>query len=235
MSDNGAPFPGLRSAYLRAIARAWRENEYKELLIEKSKSKREKRGVLPMLEKDFGFTFPFDVKFAIVADRGKTPKWKPGPTGGWFGFADEFKLYLPEKPDPDNFGRVLARYCAEFPSLLGKSTHEFRVAPPDFAAFGVITSRVLALTWDQPKWGGKLFRSRDARGLVQGALDTVVPWNFALKFVLQQGTSSDSDRYWKKFPRSEITVNLPESPGPDVEAIALVSYNDTGSQYPFTC
>src|SRR4051812_25619514 len=108
-SDNAAPFPRLRTAYLRAIARAWRDKDYMHLLF--SESARNPRGVLPMFERDYNFQFPFDVKFAI--DGVHRPYWKPTGTTGWFGFMDDFVLHLPARPaHPADQASVLARYCA---------------------------------------------------------------------------------------------------------------------------
>ncbi|MCU0682734.1 MAG: BMA_0021/BMA_0022 family TOMM bacteriocin [Polyangiaceae bacterium] len=234
-ASHEAPFPQLRSAYLRAIARAWRDETYFRKLLETSRT--DDRGALPMLERDFNFTFPFDVKFAI--NDVLRPVWRPIGSGGWFGFADRFDIALPARPrDPADGAAVLARYCAEFPSLLGKATKAdpYSTAPPDFAEFGVITSRLIALTWYEPAFAAALFAAPDGRALVQDALDFVVSWNFTIKFTPAPGESSDTDGYWCAFPRSAITVHLPENPGRvEVEPVALAAYNDTGGQYPFTC
>jgi ribosomally synthesized peptide (two-chain TOMM family) len=234
-ASHEAPFPQLRSAYLRAVARAWRDETYFRKLLETSRT--DARGALPMLERDFNFTFPFDVKFAI--NDTLRPVWRPIGSGGWFGFADRFDIALPAQPrDPADGAAVLARYCAEFPSLLGKATEAdpYSAAPPDFAEFGVMTSRLIALTWVEPAFAATLFAAPDGRALVQDALDFVVTWNFTIKFTPAPGDSSDTDDYWRTFPRSAITVHLPENPGRvEVEPVALAAYNDTGGQYPFTC
>lgn len=234
-ANHEAPFPQLRTAYLRAIARAWRDDAYFRRLLEASKV--ESRGALPMLERDFHFRFPFDVRFAI--DDQHRPRYRPVASGGWFGFADRFDVFLPAPPtDPADAAAVLARYCAEFPSLLGKATDAdpFVAAPPDFAEFGVITSRLVALVWSDASVASAIYEADDGRAIVQDALDCVIPWNFTIKFAQAPGNSADTDEYWRTFPRSGITVHLPERP-PELglEPIALAAYNDTGGQYPFTC
>jgi ribosomally synthesized peptide (two-chain TOMM family) len=246
MSDNAAPFPRLRTAYLRAIARAWRDPAYMELLFKESVGN--PRGVLPLFEKTYNFTFPFDVKFAV--DGENRPYWKPTGTTGWFGCMDDFYLSLPAKPvDPKDQAAVLARYCAEFPSLLGAATNGTSEAPPDFAAFGVITSRLLALAWSDPEFHEQLYAPGDRKELVQQAMNYIVQWNFRLMFKEHKVPGSDTTEYWSAFPRSEILVHLPEIPvypasrpiimvltiPDDVQAIALAAYNATGSPYPFTC
>ncbi len=245
MATNVAPFPQLRAAYLRAIARAWRDPNYQERLVEASRT--EALGALPILEQDFEFQFPFKVKFAIDDKQGSRPTWTPVGTRGWFGYADMFEVFLPEKPERvDQHAAVLARYCAEFPSLLGASKRRSYgqakaevypevEAPADFAEFGVITSRIIALAWSDERFASTLFDSVDARQLVQDSMDYIIPWNFRLKFSRVPGPSSNEDAYWQSFPDSTITVYLPQTPELDVEAIALAAYNDTGAQYPFTC
>lgn len=239
---NAAPFPRLRTGYLRAIARAWHDPDFEKRLIEESK--RGERGALDFLEQTYNFHFPFNIKFCISLM--KRPRWRPEGTPGWIGFADEFEVFLPPLPeDPKIRAAVLARYCQEFPSLLGAPLQDGIQAPPDFGAFGVVTSKLLALAWHNGDFRKALYAAHDARSLVQGTMDVLVDWNFLLKFKEAPGPSSDDDDYWRDFPRSKIIVHLPERPEqrqpmPDetfdtVEPIALASYNGSGSQYPFTC
>lgn len=240
------PFPGLRTAYLRAIARAWRDPEYVDKLLRASKE--EKTGALGLLEKDFNFKFPFDVKFGI--DDKHPPRWDPLHTKGWIGYADDFLIHLPKKPaSPDQRASALARYYQEYPTLLGRARGTMRAAEPpdDFGEFGGITMRALALVWSSDKFAKALYQASDARAVIQDYFDYIVPWNFRLRFKEYAGGSDDhwlneerGNEYWAKFPISEITVHLPrrpDAPGPDVdiEPVALAAYNDTGPQYPFTC
>ncbi len=237
--ENAAPFPRLRTAYMRAIARAWHDPAYEALLVQESETN--PRGALPMLEQDYGFTFPFNVKFAISLNN--RPIYQPIGTTGWYGFLDEFRIPLPAKPtDPAHQAASLALYCQQFPSLLGAATDDVSEAPPDFAAFGVITSRLVALAWNDSFFHEQLFNRPDARELVQEAMNYIVQWNFHLKFWEYEVPSSPTvDFFAGSFPRSTIIVHLPQRPaalppqGMGVEAIALAAYNDTGSQYPFTC
>jgi len=240
------PFSGLRSAYLRAIARAWRDPEYAGKLFRASKQ--EKNGALALLEKDFNLQFPFDVKFAI--DDRHPPRWDPLQTRGWIGYADDFLIHLPKAPgSPEYRASALARYYQEFPTFLGRPKETMRAAeaPDEFGEFGGITLRALALAWNDEKFAQLLYRAEDARALIQDYFDYIVPWNFKLRFQEHAGSDEHwlneerSDEYWAKFPISEITVHLPskpDSPGPEdvrMEPIALAAYNDTGPQYPFTC
>lgn len=241
-THNEAPFPRLRAAYLRAIAEAWRDPHFVDVLVRESESN--PRGVLAFLEKRYNFSFPFDVAFKI-SDK-KRPQYRPIDTNGWWGFGDEFVLYLPKRPkDLVEGASVLGRYCAEFPSLLGAGSGAGVEAPADFANFGVVTARLLALTWHNESFSESLFGTNDARQLIQDTMNWIVPWNFLIKFFQAPGDTNDSDEYWNAFPRSVITVHLPHKPihqmdnrgNPDytMEPLALAAYNGTGAQYPFTC
>lgn len=241
--SNHAPFPHLRAAYLRAIAECWQNPAFLAELTARSEDS--PRGVLPFLEQRYNFRFPFDVSFKISDKR--RPIYRPVGTTGWFGFGDEFQVYLPGPPqDLKREGAaVLARYCAEFPSLLGAGIGSGVEAPTDFANFGIVTCRVLAMTWHDPTFSAALFQAADARQLIQDSMNWIVPWNFFIKFQQVEGSSSDSNQYWQNFPRSIITVHMPQPPNAEsircgevegsVEPVALAAYNGTGAQYPFTC
>ncbi|MEZ4295280.1 MAG: BMA_0021/BMA_0022 family TOMM bacteriocin [Polyangiaceae bacterium] len=234
MPDNSAPFPRLRSAYLRSVAKVWRDPAYLEFLKEQSTGP---RGCLPYLEETYNFKFAFDVKL-ILSDK-KRPIWAPDYTTGWYGFGDEYTLFLPAPAkEPEYAAELSAQYYQQFPSLLGAATNEYSVAPPDFAEFGVVTQRILALAWHSKEFHTALYAAEDARGLVQDSMNYIVPWNFSLKFIECPAPFffAKSDEYWRMFPRSEITLHVPEKPlDLQVEAAALGGYNATGSPYPFTC
>jgi ribosomally synthesized peptide (two-chain TOMM family) len=227
-----APFPKLRSAYLRAIARAWRDEKYLQELVDASNRP---RGALDVLECDFKFNFPFNVKFCISGTH--RPQWQMGGSWGWTGFADEFNLTLPGHPArAEDRAAVLARYCAEFPTLLGATTSDAEAAPPaNFAEFGVLTSRIIARTWTDDDFAKALYSKDDSRSFIQDSMTCVIPWHFNLRLSLAPGESSVSEDYWTSFPRSVITVHLPMQPALDVEPVALAAYNAGGAMYPFTC
>lgn len=260
-SSSEAPFPQLRAAYLRAIARSWQDPAYEKKLVDAVDLP---RGALDLLEQDFGFHFPFAVRFDI--DVQKRPRWEPTTTRGWVGYEDEFTIHLPQSPAKvADRAAILARYLQEFPTLLGNPTRnsgagagdaggpsEVNAAsglscagaevPSSFAEFGVITGRVLALAWTDEAFAERLFDASDARVLIQDVLDYMVPWNFQLRFRLVEEPARDDDAYWKNFPRNRILVHLPKLPHTPcdvddvaLQPIALAAYNDTGDQYPFTC
>ena len=279
--ERTAPFPQLRAAYMRAIARAWRDPHYEDCLRELGPE-----GGLEHLETEYHIKFPWDINFHMnLEDENLRPAYDPIFCRDWFGDADEFIITLPGKPDDmEHAADHLARYLQEFPTMLGrpktsepsessessessKPSHGSAEAPDDFAEFGVMTGRIISLVWGQP-FLEKLFFDEDnpdARGLVQGALDYVVKWNFRLKFkrnekplprypVGSDDTKAYND-YWKDFPRTTVMVYVPANPfakredgkgakylehieAGDRDAIipaALAAYNDTSDQYPFSC
>jgi ribosomally synthesized peptide (two-chain TOMM family) len=239
-----APFPQMRSAYLRSITKAWRDPVYQKVLAGAGNSPLCPRGALDLLEKEYRFTFPFNVKLVISDDPELRPRFEPAFTTGWLGVADDFKVYLP--PPPSGSGEegdpasVLARYCAEFPSLLGQATVEGLEAPEDFGNVGLYTARLVALIWHDEALRKAVYAAGDARALVQDTMDFIFPWNFQLRFaegaVSGYAGSTTLDAYWEKFPRSEITLHLPMPPTDlDLKPVALASYNATGGQYPFSC
>jgi ribosomally synthesized peptide (two-chain TOMM family) len=249
-ASDAAPFPQLRSAYLRAIARSWRDPAYINRLL-LAKKTLPQRGALALLEEDYKFKFPFHVRMLI--DVKKRPVFRPNDVCGWYGYADEFKLALPARPARKEMeASVLARYYQEFPTLLGKGDINLLVPeaargkidmsvglplPDSFGAFGLVIGQVIALVWRDKRFARQLLdpELEDARPLVEDATDSLVPWNFNLRFELAGGKSTDQDDYWASFPRTTVTLNLPEKPDLDVEAVALAAYNATGGQYPFSC
>ncbi|AUX45215.1 uncharacterized protein SOCE26_066960 [Sorangium cellulosum] len=247
-TGSAAPFPRLRTAYLRAIARAWRDPSFLEQLVRKSKD--DPYGVLPFLEKEYRFRFPFNVKFAISDD--PRPQWRPNEMLGWLADGDEIDITLPGPPalrkvrvhddSLTTLADAIALYCQWFPSMLGPPRDGVSQPPDDFAEFGVLTARLLAMMWGDEKFKEQLLGERDARRLVQAAMGVIVHWNFNLKF-----SYLDWDEFWNDIDyqgqpegtipaRVKITVNIPQNPPDDaVWPVALAAYNDTGPQYPFTC
>ena len=239
-----APFPQMRAAYLRSIAKAWRDPAYQKALAGASHNPLFPRGALDLLEREFKFKFPFNIKLSISDQEALRPRFEPTYSTGWIGFADDFKVYLPPAPsgkgEEGDPASVLARYSQEFPSLLGQAQEEGIEAPDDFGNVGLITARLIALIWQDEVTRKAVYAVDDARALVQDTMDFIFPWNFRLKFVeakvkgFQKSTTADP--YWEAFPRSEITLHLPMPPDdPDSKAVAIASYNATGGQYPFTC
>lgn len=235
------PFPGLRSAYLRAIARAWRDDEFQKRLVD---SQTEKYGALDLLKEEFGAHFPWRVKLVIATDEPR-PVWMPAGTRGWIGTQDSFTLYIPvEDQAPRHPADVLARYYQERPTPLGRAEGDVSSegVPSDFAEFGAMTMRAVALAWEDAEFRERLLertasgKPRAVNQTFQDYLDYQIPWNFSIHFTAQTYPKNDDE--WHAFPPNEIKLILPQRPQSDsavIEAVALAAYNGTGPQYPFTC
>lgn len=235
------PFPELRSAYLRAIARAWRDDKFRQRLID---TKSEKYGALALLKQEFGLDFGFRIKL-VIAGGDPGPTWMPTGTRGWIGVEDSFLIHIPvEDKPPAQPADVLARYYQERPSPLGRpeSHGGHESVPSAFAEFGAMTLRALALAWEDADFRRKLLatdshhKPKQVNATFQDYLDYQIPWNFAVHFKAQPYPKTDGD--WEEFPPNEVKLILPQRPKPNdavVEAVALAAYNGTGPQYPFTC
>jgi ribosomally synthesized peptide (two-chain TOMM family) len=235
------PFPELRSGYLRAIARAWRDEKFRQALFD---SKSEKYGALGILKQEFGTNFPYKIKL-VIAQGSPGPTYMPQGTRGWIGVEDGFTIYIPcEDKPPAHAADVLARYYQERPTPLGRPDGDIgtEAIPSAFAQFGGMTMRAVALTWEDAEFRRKLIdhgapgKRRTANEVFEDYLDYQIPWNFGMCFKAQPYPQSDKD--WEDFPINEIELILPQRPKQHdgvVEAVALAAYNGTGPQYPFTC
>ncbi len=229
-----APFSDLRTSYLQAIARAWSDRTFYELL--QKASVHFPRGVLDVLESEYGVKFPFDrLKLTIKVDSGLT--WNTQYPYDWFGArTDRMLVTLPPKPTDRSEGAWLAAYCAEYPSPLGRCSTSGLDAPDDFVWFGTVIGRLIALTWKREDVEQALTTQYqdDARGYVQNILGIMIPWNFKVQFKVEKDWHPGSHTPYM----TEIRLNFPQKPPADEcgeEAFALATYNGSGGQYPFTC
>lgn len=271
-ASSSSPFPRLRTGYMRAIAKAWRDPSFQKVLLnppapEDLDSKPPyDYGALSLLEELYGFSFPFNVKFVVStqpvdADDPSSgqPQFRQYGVPGWFAHGDEIEIALPDRPviphptldTPKLFADALALYCEGFPSMLGIPRDGVSEPPDDFAEFGVVTARLLAMAWNDGAFKSKLVNAQDARGLVQASIGILVHWNFKITFKFYpwedfwEGILDNTTEGLKqpqflppgmRPPRVKITVHLPLQPtDAAIWPVALAMYNDTGPQYPFTC
>lgn len=251
MSDRTAPFPTLRTAYLRAIAAIWRNDEQLIALLKGEQRQLPDGGevvhgptdCIPILRYYFGLDFLWDIKFRMSMAEDPDfprPEWDFRFGNDFMGPPDRFTIFIPQRPrDTKYLADHLAAYGQAFPTLLGNQSAD---APPDFAEFGVITSRFIPLAWnnDQTRIGQNSYVSgatpddephasfSDARVYIQGVLDYLVKWNFRLQFqfanepvppypphpenAADPATQEYKDYWNHRFPRSIITVNVPLVP-----------------------
>jgi len=243
----------FRVAYLRAIAKAWREPSFAQDLLDTSKV----TGCL----KDLGFdtsTWPcLNVEFV-----GKGGIWNPSTTGGWFspGNAGEaLTLRLPLEPsialppDPQQWTEALAGFYQRYPTLFGtaldKPGSEGQAYPTElgdwqpFLEFGALIVRAIAIAWKDDAFARAL--STDAASALESWLGYRFPWNIPLKIEItgsktkwQPAKDAASNGFWENLPTNTLTLAIPNKPDDSdakVFPIALAAYNNTGPAYPFTC
>ena len=189
-------------------------------------------GGLQLLEGMYNFKFPFDIEFCMCINP-YGPSWNPNAPSQWLGLQDKFTVWLPDKPESiQDHAEILAHYLQEFPSMLGSASVS---APPDFAAFGVITGRLIALAWTNSVFFDSLVNpeSADTVAVIQISMDYIFPWNSRMEFKRRPQMDSSN---WRSFPRTRVTLYIPRAPQEaEVHPVALAAYNGTGDQYPFSC
>jgi len=110
--------------------------------------------------------------------------------------------------------------------------------------WGVIWPRAIALAWEDPDFHAAL--KADPRGAIREKfgyelmpdLDLTVedaPPEAAFDpdlATLHDGKAGDP---WSKMPNLKLTLAIPPKPAPELQAVAITSYQDTGRTYPFSC
>ena len=243
------PLMNLRLAYLRAVAKAWMEEDFKNKLLKAD-------DILPILvdEKEFGFESPWTlVELKLVDDKDRRTEWHPRETAGWIGSDDKFVINFPDKPRKGQGVRALAAYYQLFPTLFGPEKDkkiggalplDLGVSPEPFLKFGGVTLRAIALAWKDEDFKKEL--ANDATHALSRYLGYRSPWNFGLQFI-----KNEFDKYFKwdertgswvaqkkeDIPKNRIELHFPVKPDVNEEylPIALTSYNNTGPEYPFSC
>lgn len=250
-----SPLMRLRLAYLRVIAKSWRDKEFKKSIVN--------TGDIFETLKEYGFDSPWEyLEFHLVDDEPKT-MWKPMETAGWIGSNDRFVLYIPAKPDETNCPeQALASYYQMFPTLFGPTrfgpsgqeialkqslNYDLGVGPEPFLEFGAVTLRAIALAWENPEFRQDLATKngsarKEAKTALSRWLGYTCPWNFDINFVEHPDFTwqpeSGNTGAWNlnKIPKNIIELHYPEKPEEEqFYAIALTSYNATGPAYPFSC
>lgn len=249
------PLLGFRLAYLRAIALSWRDPAFqKELLALPD--------IQPILAKNFGLQscWPgLNISLSLNPDKSRQTQWIPELTGGWIGRDDAFVITLPQAPKSDA-AQALAAYYQQFPVFMGPAIDCLAVDPAAGAlptglgipgggqgsllAFGGVVLRAIALAWKSDQFLHELTRAQtDATPVLSQWLGYNNPFNFELHFVRNPAFTWDlpSQGWNLREPggapiKNGIVLNYPVAPADEsMRPIALTSYNNTGSAYPFTC
>lgn len=248
------PLLGFRLAYLRAIALSWRDKEFQRRLLALP-------DIQPLLAKDFGLRscWPsLNIRLNLNPDKAWQTQWVPDMTGGWIGRDDAFVITLPEAPKSDA-AQALAAYYQQFPVFMGPAADCLADpgasalptglgipggGPGSLLAFGGVVLRAIALAWKSDQFLHELTRDGlDATPVLSQWLGYDNPFNFELHFVRNPAFTWDAaSQAWNlREPggaqiKNGIVLNYPVAPADEaMRPIALTSYNNTGSAYPFTC
>lgn len=254
------PLLEFRLAYLRAVARSWQDDAYRRELLDQEDIQPllHRDFGLPTL-------WPLlDISLHLDSDPAMQTEWKPMLTAGWIGLDDVFVIVLPQEPS-SHAPEALAAYYQLFPNFMGASAGfdkpDKPAGPPQGAlptglgipgggpdsllAFGGVVLRAIALAWRSPEFLADLTRApgTDKAAVLSQWLGYNNPFNFQIHFEANSQLTWDAARgEWNlKNPngstiKNAIRLNYPLAPVEEgMRAIALTSYNNTGSAYPFTC
>ena len=234
----------FRTAYLRAIARAWDDGAFREELLKSD-------DVFRLLRRDRLFDSPWpQLELRVVKS---DDCWEPVETAGWVGgIYDQFVVRLPSAPREDRFwAEALAAYYQQFPTFLGPENSFPTDAgsplpeglgvggPENFLEFGGVILRALALGWKRPDFWRCLTHHESGLPALREYLGFNNPWNFNILFEVCEDCKckwDETESKWTHLPKNTIRMSFPNPPDCiSLRAIALTSYNNTGPQYPFSC
>jgi len=246
----------FRSAYLKAVAKSWSDDDYKNSFITQSNILKWEgfNNFLPDQK-----PLPWTAKIKLIIPEkfegfNLETRWMPGPTAGWFGINDTFIINLPPAPEePKDYSNALAAYNQMFPTLMGNiSTEDSEGLSEDFVSFSCAMLQAIALCWatkDQPVPCINASSPNFEHLLCEKGLDAlgsfigyVNPWGFNIVFKPANSAKWNSEKQeWSEL-FNEVHLNYPAAPtqhgdfsADAVKAVALAQYNADGMQYPFTC
>lgn len=184
----------FRTVYLQAIAKAWNDKKFLDQL---------KKDPIGILERTFGFQFPWDVNLEIESVPATESLWDPVNAGGWVGRNAVISLWIPPPPKKEeDWAKAWAAYYDRFPSFLGSRSSipakddgpVLRESYPlgmgnwkDFLEFGAVIMRLIAMSWRDPQVKKELF---EVEGTTQGVkvlnkwLGYNMTWNMDVKFLM---------------------------------------------------
>jgi ribosomally synthesized peptide (two-chain TOMM family) len=242
------PLLDFRLAYLRAIAHAWEDPVFMDTLLSQ-------QDIQPLLS-DPRFGLPSvwpQLQIRMKLDKKHPTRWSPELTAGWIGGDDAFVITLPQKPASDAV-EALAAYYQLFPDFMGASVSVDLPSPSSTSlptglgipgggpgsmlAFGGVVLRAIALGWKDPAFLTALINPEltDATPVLSQWLGYNNPFNFQLRFVTNPHFVWQERNWNLQGITNTIVLNFPLPPNQEsFRPIALTSYNNTGSAYPFTC
>jgi len=242
------PLIQLRLAYLRAVARSWRDAEFRQQLTTAA-------DVQALLQEQCGLGVDWPNLAIRVRDSNPALRWNPLQVGGWMGPDDEFEIALPGAPQNEaERPEALTAYYQRFPTLLGVAVS---VMPrgkllatasgsgggevPTSAVllpFGAVILRAIALSWADASFREALLAASDARPVLSQYFGYNSPFNFRVRFHASEPPLYRNGAWEFAWLQNRILLNYPQVPPLQDQAlwpVALTAYNDTGPAYPFTC
>ncbi|MGK4006906.1 BMA_0021/BMA_0022 family TOMM bacteriocin [Sorangium sp. So ce1036] len=199
----------FRTAYLRAIARVWREGETSDFAKDLTSGIQSK---IDQCLSECGFSADCWPNLCVQFVRNGGVQWNPGDTGGWFSPVSKHESLTLRLPldkakvlhgvDQRYWAQALAEFYQLFPTPFGpiadpsqsgtkESTHQSLMAYPtklgDFHSFlelGGVIARAIALAWRQQASGDMSFTHdlmTRAAGALQSWLGYISPWGIDLR------------------------------------------------------
>jgi ribosomally synthesized peptide (two-chain TOMM family) len=240
-----ADMMSFRTAYLRLVALAWSDPDFRKKLPGWSPAQ-----IKEELQR-LGHTWTWGGLDPQLGIEG--PVWNPVETGGWAGHGmSVITLVLPLDPKhiqgyPETQASALADYYQVRPTLFGLPPtggalqQSYNASLGDFSAFldfGGVTLRAVALAWHNSDFREAI--RRNALGALAEFFGYNCPWD--LKIVVKDDAtgrwapgSGSAPSHWTSLTNNVLRLDMPLPPESDIRAIALTAYNETGPAYPFTC
>ena len=203
--DGTAAMMKFRTAYLRAIQRAWRIDGYLESLIKDPETELN----------SLGFYSPWNIDIEIgIPDKAHQSHWMPTEAAGWVGPNAVVSIWLPPPPPVEDQGQAWACYYDMFPTFMGTERSNIKQqessnqsSPPEigealqlgmgqwqqFLEFGGVMMRLIAMAWTCDELRAEMGKALDPASdipiidgipILQRWLGYNVPWNMDIKFKL---------------------------------------------------
>jgi ribosomally synthesized peptide (two-chain TOMM family) len=239
----------FRTAYLRAIARAWSDEAFFRAMTSWKTNGYDGWSYLPS-------PLPrWNVELLFAADVLPGNGYRPDLTGSWVGPGAIFTLRLPRAPAGDQV-KALAAYYSEMPTPFGQGRPRVEgwIEPGegtpevgdsagsggagmghwnDALVLGGTVLRALALSWSDQTFSEQFF-GKHAIDALQSWLGYTLPWNMQLE-AEQVSDVTWNGKKWSPRPSNSLRLWVPNKPDTRHHALALASYNQTGNAYPLTC
>jgi ribosomally synthesized peptide (two-chain TOMM family) len=245
----------FRTSYLRSIAQAWADEEFKRKLLEDP---------IAAMRERLGFHWPWSRTHELRLRDGAgkyewiDDEWVWSPRLG----CETLTIFVPLDPDiaPGYRAMAIADYYRQRPSLFEDTPSSVPDLPPsdgseiglhgpspaggylpggEFANFKVVLIEAMALAWVEPAFRKRL--EVDAAAALRSLQHYQISWNLGV--VIKNDLSArwdppqqDRPSGWHLPTKDIITLNLPAKPSAvQSEPVALAAYNAAGAAYPFTC